>query len=89
MAVDTDDDSQPSRLERSGTASGRTTGILGRISSSYALKTAVAGLLVTVIGYVVNTGIWPAILGIWGIALVIVGAAIHVAVTLSRRGTRG
>ncbi|RKD89256.1 hypothetical protein ATJ93_4088 [Halopiger aswanensis] len=86
MATDTGDDTQASRLDRAGSAE---TSILGPLQDSYALQTAAVGLIVTVIAFIVNTGIWPAILGIWGIALVLLGVAIHVGVTLSQRGTRG
>lgn len=86
MAADTGDDSQASRLDRAGSAD---RSILGPLQNSSALQTAAVGLIVTVIAFIVNTGIWPAILGIWGIALVLVGVAIHVAVTLAQRGTRG
>lgn len=86
MAADTGDDSQASRLDRTGSAD---TSILSPLQNSYALQAAAVGLIVTVVAFIINTGIWAAVLGIWGIAIVLVGVAIHVGVTLSQRGTRG
>jgi hypothetical protein len=63
--------------------------LLGPLQGSYALQAAVVGLVAVVIASIVNTGIWPAILGVWGTALVLVGVAIHVAVAISRRGSLG
>lgn len=89
MSVDTDDESQSSRLDGTGSANGGSTAVLEPILNSYALQAAVVGLLVIAVAYVINTGVWPAILAIWGAGFVLVGLAIHVGVTLSRRGSRG
>ena len=86
MSVDTDEES---RLDGAGTADSGASDVLDPILNSYALQAAVAGLLVIAVAYVINTGVWAAILAIWGTGFVLAGVAIHVAVTLSRRGSRG
>lgn len=89
MAVDTDDDSRSNQLNGTGGSDARASGVLDQLRNSYALQAAVVGLLVIAVAYVINTGIWPAIMAIWGTTVVLVGVGIHIAVTLSQRGSRG
>ncbi|EMA59704.1 hypothetical protein [Halorubrum lipolyticum] len=89
MSTDTDDNSPERPRDQSGSAGSSLASILGPLRGSYALQTAAVGAVVTVIAFIVNTGIWPAILGVWGIALALVGVTIHVVVTISQRGNLG
>lgn len=89
MSIDTDDTSQESRQDQSGSAGRSLSSVLGPLRGSYALQAAVVGLIVAVIAFIVNTGIWAAVLGIWGVAVALVGVTIHVVVTVSQRGSLG
>lgn len=99
MSVDTDDESRSSQLGETGSADAQSLAVLDPLLNSYALQATAVGLFVIVIAYVMDTGIWPeilavsgvwsALLAIWGTGVVLAGVAIHVAVTLSRRGSRG
>lgn len=60
-------------------------GILQKIGSSVLLMIAVAGVLTVLTGYVIQTGVWAAILAVWGTALVIVGVVGYTAIWWDRR----
>lgn len=62
---------------------------LDELRSSFALKIALAGVAFIVVGFVINTGVVPAMLAIWGTALVVIGIAAFLFTRLSQRGTRG
>lgn len=84
MSTQTDTDSGTGGSGRSaaGTA-------VEAVRSSFALKMALTGLAFIVVGYVINTGVVPAMLAVWGAALVVIGLGAFLFVRLSRRGTQG
>ncbi|MFC4987808.1 hypothetical protein [Saliphagus infecundisoli] len=84
MSTQTDTDSG------TGGSGGSTAGTaLETVRNSFALKMALAGVAFILVGYVINTGVVPAILAIWGAALVVIGIGAFLFVRLSRRGTQG
>lgn len=60
-------------------------GIVGRIRNSVTLSIAVVGLLVILTGFAINTGIWAAMLAVWGTALFLFGLTMYAAIWWQRR----
>ncbi|WP_114575915.1 hypothetical protein [Saliphagus sp. LR7] len=84
MSTQTDTDSG------TGGSGGSTAGTaLETVRNSFALKMALAGVAFILVGYVINTGVVPAMLAVWGTALVVIGLGAFLFVRLSRRGTQG
>lgn len=59
--------------------------VLQTIRGSVLLMLAVAGVLTILLGYVIQTGVWAAILAVWGSALVIVGVVGYTLIWWDRR----
>lgn len=50
---------------------------LETVADSTALKVAMIGVLLWVLAIIVSTGVWPAIMAIWGTALIVVGVGLY------------
>lgn len=48
-------------------------GIVNTVRSSALLILALIGLVEVIVGYVMHTGVWAAILAVWGSGLILVG----------------
>lgn len=59
--------------------------VLQTIRSSVLLILAVAGVLTILVGYVIQTGVWAAILAVWGTALVALGIVGYTIIWWDRR----
>lgn len=59
--------------------------IANTVRQSALLLLALAGVIVIVFGYILQTGPWAAIFAIWGAGLVIVGVAGYTVIWLDRR----
>ena len=60
---------------------------LDQLRSSFPLRLALGGLLLVITGFVLNTGVWAALLVIWGTAILLVGLVSHLYIQLSYRGS--
>ncbi|MFC4989424.1 hypothetical protein [Saliphagus infecundisoli] len=47
------------------------------VANSTALKVALFGVLLWVLAVILSTGVWPAIMAIWGTALIVVGVGLY------------
>lgn len=59
--------------------------MVGILRNSATLSLATFGLLLAVIGFVINTGVWPAIFVVWGTALVLFGVTAYGFIQWRRR----
>lgn len=59
--------------------------ILDTIRNSALLVLAVIGLLEVLIGYVMHTGVWAALLAVWGSGLILVGVVGYVFIWWQRQ----
>ncbi|RDI69856.1 hypothetical protein [Halopelagius longus] len=77
-----------SSVSDSGESSGwgrRRHGVVGTIRNSVTLTIAVMGLLFFLGGYLINTGIWAAMLAVWGTALFLFGVTTYGIIWWQRR----
>ncbi|OVE85831.1 hypothetical protein [Natronolimnobius baerhuensis] len=86
MSVDTDEDSQLTRREA---ADAQETSVLETVANSLSIQILLGGVLFIAVGFIINTGVWAAVLAIWGAGLMMVGLASHLLIIFSRRGSRG
>ncbi|NGM67755.1 hypothetical protein G6M89_01810 [Natronolimnobius sp. AArcel1] len=86
MSVDTDEDSQLTRREAADAAE---SSVLETITNSYSIQLILGGVLFIVVGFIINTGVWAAVLAIWGAGIVVVGVVTHLLTIFARRGSRG
>ena len=63
----------------------RQSGILATVRNSVLLTVALIGLLELVVAYAIHTGVWAAILAVWGSGLIIVGLVGYTFVWWKRR----
>ncbi|QLG28833.1 hypothetical protein HUG10_15355 [Halorarum halophilum] len=59
--------------------------VLGTLRNSATLSLATLGLVLVVIGLLINTGVWAAIFVIWGTALVLFGVTTYSLIQWRRR----
>lgn len=85
MSVDSTDEQRSTQSTSSGSFDSE---LLDSIQRSLSLQVALVGLLVTAVAYIVNTGVWPAIIGVWGMAFVLIGVGSHLAIRYSQRSSR-
>lgn len=89
MSVDIDDDRNSSEASHTGGTDQTRSTALDPLRESFSLQIALVGVLAVAVAYVVNTGVWPAMIAVWGTAFVLIGVGTHLFVRLSQRGTRG
>lgn len=64
---------------------GRGRGVFGTIRNSVMLVIALSGIVVFLLGFLINTGIWAAMLAVWGTALFLFGVTGYTVVWWQRR----
>lgn len=89
MSVDIDDDPDSSEANRTGPRVPAGSTAFDPLRNSVSLQIAAVGVLVVIVAYVINTGVWAAMLAVWGGAIVLIGFASFLFVRLSQRGSRG
>jgi hypothetical protein len=62
-----------------------TTAVAGAVRRSLSLKLAIAGLCFVLSGYYLQTGVYAALLPIWGAGLLLVGTVSYALVRRTRR----
>ena len=88
MSVDASDEQRSNQPNSSGGTASFGSELVGPFQGSRSLQVALIGLVVTVAAYIVNTGVWAAIIGVWGIGLVLIGLLAHLGIRYSRRSSR-
>lgn len=58
---------------------------LRTISNSVTLLIATVGIVLITIGYILNDGVWPAMLAIWGSAMLIGGVSAYLLIWWKRQ----
>lgn len=64
---------------------GRGRGVVGTIRNSVLLMIALFGIVLFVLGFLINTGIWAAMFAVWGTALFLFGVTGYTVVWWQRR----
>ncbi len=88
MSVDATDEQRSSQSNSSEPSTASGPQFVELIQGSRSIQVALIGVVVTTVAYIVNTGAWAAIIGVWGIGLVLIGVIAHLAIWYSRRSSR-
>lgn len=88
MSVDATDEQRSNQSDSTSAPASFGLGLAEPLRGSRSIQVALIGLVVTVVAAIVNTGVWPAIIGVWGIGLILIGIISHLAIRYSRRNSR-